>query len=136
VNPLGAGYLAVFTVAGLLGALGSTTWIRADAVAIPGSVVWIGALIATTLVSSPPPRLGWLTFAWGLTGPHLPEDVRDGYGWWLIGSFLYVIVAAACMVAGRPVSDQAERMRRRQRRSSITDAIQKWRNAGLRVWRW
>ena len=64
LNPLGAVYLAVFAIAGAIGALAGTTWIRADSVAVAGTLVWAGALIVAVLVASPPPRMFTLSMAW------------------------------------------------------------------------
>lgn len=64
VNPLGAVYLAVFTVAGAIGALAGTTWVRADMVAVPATVLWCGALLVAGLAVSPPPRIILLSVAW------------------------------------------------------------------------
>ncbi|QGN49732.1 DUF3592 domain-containing protein [Micromonospora sp. WMMD558] len=64
VNPLGTAYLAAFTVAGAVGALAGTTWIRADIVVLPGTLLWCGALMGAVLVSAPPPRMGLLVMAW------------------------------------------------------------------------
>ncbi|MFG2012327.1 hypothetical protein ACGFNF_25025 [Micromonospora sp. NPDC048868] len=66
MNPLGAAYLAVFTVAGAVGALAGTTWIRADIVAWPGTLLWSAALALAVLVTWPaePPRMGLLCAAW------------------------------------------------------------------------
>ncbi|MEH0933015.1 hypothetical protein [Micromonospora sp. CPCC 205558] len=57
-------YLAVFAIAGAIGALAGTTWIRADSVAVAGTLVWAGALIVAVLVASPPPRMFTLSMAW------------------------------------------------------------------------
>ncbi|MEU8112435.1 DUF3592 domain-containing protein [Micromonospora sp. NPDC048947] len=57
-------YLAVFAVAGAIGALAGTTWIRADSVAVAGTLVWGAALIVAVLVASPPPRMFTLSMAW------------------------------------------------------------------------
>jgi hypothetical protein len=67
LNPLGARYLAVFTVVGVLGAVCGTTWIPADST-IPGTLLWAAGLAASVLVASPPPRLTWLLTAWILSG--------------------------------------------------------------------
>lgn len=64
LNPLGAVYLAVFTVSGAIGALAATTWVRADKVAVPGTVLWCVALMVAGLVVSPPPRMLMLSVAW------------------------------------------------------------------------
>ncbi|MEV4122674.1 hypothetical protein [Micromonospora sp. NPDC049645] len=67
VNRLGAWYLLVFTVTGAIGALAATTWVRADKVAVQGTVVWCGALLVAGLVVSPPPRMITLSMAWLLS---------------------------------------------------------------------
>ncbi|MFI6785198.1 hypothetical protein [Micromonospora sp. NPDC050276] len=64
VNRLGAWYLLVFTITGAVGALAGTTWIRADNVAVLGTVVWCVALLVAGLVVSPPPRMIMLSVAW------------------------------------------------------------------------
>ncbi|WCN80339.1 hypothetical protein [Micromonospora sp. LH3U1] len=64
INPLGLVYLAVFTVAGAIGALAGTTWIRADSVAVPGTLLWCVSLMVAVLVASPPPRMIMLSVAW------------------------------------------------------------------------
>ncbi|WP_433311887.1 hypothetical protein ACQP0U_25930 [Micromonospora sp. CA-269861] len=61
---LGAWYLLVFTVTGAIGALAGTTWIRADKVVVPGTVVWCAALLVAGLVVTPPPRTIMLSAAW------------------------------------------------------------------------
>jgi hypothetical protein len=66
-TPLGAAYLAVFGVAGVLCALAGTTWIRADGVALPGTLLFGGVLMAAVLVASPPPRMGLVLAAWVLS---------------------------------------------------------------------
>jgi hypothetical protein len=70
-NRLGAAYVAVLTVISVSGgALVATTWIRSDAAAVPGTIVWGLALVAAGLVSAPaePPRPGTLSVAWLLSG--------------------------------------------------------------------
>ncbi|WFF00954.1 DUF3592 domain-containing protein [Micromonospora sp. WMMD964] len=67
LNRLGARYLLVFGVTGAIGALAGTTWVRADAVAVPGTVVWCGALLVAGLVVTPPPRIVVLSAAWLVT---------------------------------------------------------------------
>ncbi|MGI5523317.1 hypothetical protein ACQEUX_20635 [Micromonospora sp. CA-259024] len=64
INRLGGVYLAVFTVTGAIGALAGTTWVRADNVAVPGTLLWCGALLVAGLVVSPPPRVIMLSVAW------------------------------------------------------------------------
>ncbi|WP_186316190.1 hypothetical protein [Catellatospora sichuanensis] len=67
MSPLGAAYLAVFTVGGAVGALGGTTWIRSDTAAFPGTLLFGAVLMAAVLVASPPPRMGLLLVAWVLS---------------------------------------------------------------------
>ncbi|MEU6076749.1 hypothetical protein [Micromonospora sp. NPDC047074] len=66
MNPLGATYLAVFTVVGAVGALAGTTWIRADSAVMPGTLLWCVAMALAVLVTWPaePPRMGLLCAAW------------------------------------------------------------------------
>jgi hypothetical protein len=66
MNPLGATYLAVFTVAAAVSALAGTTWIRADIVALPGTLLWAASLAVTALATAPaePPRMGLLVVSW------------------------------------------------------------------------
>ncbi|MGW5561382.1 hypothetical protein ACWER9_29695 [Micromonospora sp. NPDC003944] len=64
INRLGAWYLLVFTVTGAIGALAGTSWVRADNVVVPATVLWCGALLVAGLVVSPPPRMITLSVAW------------------------------------------------------------------------
>ena len=71
MNRLGAEYLAVLTVVSALGGvLGATTWLRADMLAVPGTILWCLALMAAVLAltPTPPPRMGMLSLAWLLSG--------------------------------------------------------------------
>ncbi|WFE52285.1 DUF3592 domain-containing protein [Micromonospora sp. WMMD1155] len=64
INSLGLTYLAVFVVTGAFAAVAGTTSIRADDVAVPGTVLWCVALGVAGLMALPPPRMVMLSVAW------------------------------------------------------------------------